>query len=443
MDVYRSKLISAEQAAAMVRSNDIVDFYAFTASSRYMDAALAKRVDELKNVTIRTELRLAPPLQTFLADKEGRAFVFDSLFRGPLECLVPQRNRTYTPARLTAFESFFQCGDLYSDIASFMVSPPDNDGFLYLCPSPSVGKMDVLSAKRFFAEINENLFPIRGSEDRRIHLADADHIIEGDNPPIMEVPSQPITQVDEAIAGHILGALHNGACLQIGYGAVPDAVANFIGKSDLRDLGIHTEFLGDGIVHLCKAGKITGAKKTTDPGKIVAGITFGTRELYTFLRECPDVYLTSSTYSNDPAVICRNDNAVGINAFLEIDLSGQVNSESVGTHTFSGTGGQLDFVLGSQAARNGKAILCAPSVYVRKDGMRASRIVATLPPGAVVTTPRSCIQYVCTEYGMVNLRGRNLWERAELLIGIAHPDFREDLRKQAEQIGVWRPRNRV
>jgi acyl-CoA hydrolase len=443
IDLYRSKRISAERAAAMVTSDSVVDYYAFTASSRYLDAALAQRVGELANVTIRSELRVAPPPMTFLADPTGRTFHFDSLFRGPFESGIPAERSAFTPARLSGFEQLFYDGDMHSDFAAFMVSPPDNDGFLYFCPSPSLAKGDVRTAKCFFAEINENLFPIPGSEDRRIHLSEVHYVVEGENPPILEVPNPRPSEVDRQIAGHIMKALSDGVCLQVGYGEVPDAVATLIGQSDLKDLGVHTEFLGDGLMHLYHAGKITGARKTTDRGKMVSGIAFGTRALYEFIRTCPDLHLTSSAYSNNPDVIRQNENCVSINAFLEIDLSGQVNSESIGTHTLSGTGGQLDFVIGAQQAKNGKAILCSPSSYVKRNGSRVSRIVAALAPGTAVTTPRSSVQYVTTEYGMVNLRGRNLWERAELLIGIAHPDFRQDLIKQAQAIGVCRPRNRV
>ena len=443
MDLYRSKLITADEAAGMVQSNDIVDYFAFTASSRYVDAALAKRAGELENVTIRSELRVAPPPMTFLADMTGKTFHFDSLFRGPFEHAIPPSVTMFTPARLSAFAKLFLDGDLHSDFAAFMVSPPDTDGFLHFCPSPSLAKMDAKSAGCFFAEINESLFPLRGSDDCKIHLSEVDYVIEGDNPPMMEVPNATSTPIDQEIANHLVRDLTDGVCLQIGYGEVPDAVAKLIGQSDLKDLGIHTEFLCDGIMHLYQTGKVTGARKQIDVGKIVSGIAFGSRQLYEFVRDCPDLYLTSSAYSNDPQVISRNDNLVSINAFLETDLSGQVNSESIGTHTRSGTGGQLDFVMGAQLSKNGKVILCGPSTYVRKDGVRVSRILPTLAPGTAVTTPRSCVQYIATEYGIVNLRGRNLWDRAELLIGIAHPDFRDDLIKQAETLGAWRPRNRL
>lgn len=443
MSEYRSKLISATDAAAMVRSNDIVDYYAFTASSRYLDAALAQRVDELENVTIRSELRLGPPCAVLMADPEGRAFALDSLFYGPLELMVPIKQRTSTPAPLSFFEALFHRKDLHCDVASFMVSPPDSEGYLYFCPSPALAKTLTTESRVFFAEINETYFPIRGSEERRIHISDVKYIIEGDSPPLFAAPMPPISEEDRKMAEHVLKVVRDGSCLQIGYGAVPEAVVTLIVGTELKELGIHTEFLSDGIMRLYKAGKITGTRKTTDPGKIVSGIAFGSSELYEFLRDCPDLYMTSSTYSNNPGIIRQNDNFVSINAFLEIDLSGQVDAESVGPFVRSGTGGQLDFIIGAQQAHYGKAILCSPSTYVKKDGTRVSRIVPTLTPGATVTTPRSCVQYVCTEFGMVNLRGRNLWDRSELLIGIAHPDFREELIRAADALGVWRNRNRT
>lgn len=442
MDLYRSKRITAEQAAAMVQSHNVVDYYAFSVSSRYLDAALAERAGELEDITIRSEIRVAPPYAVFMADPEGKTFRLESLFCGPIELMIPPDRRSYTPARVSEFERLFSSNDISSDFAAFMVSPPDDKGYLYFCPSPSLALVDVNNAKCFFAEINENLFPIDGSEERRIHISKVDHVIEGDSPPLLPLPRNKPTPIAEAIARHIMGELFDGACLQVGYGDIPDAVAELIIESDLKDLGIHTEFLGDGVMNLYKAGKITGARKQLQPGKITSGIAFGSNEFYDFMRECPDLYMTTSSYTNNSAVIAQNDNVIGINAFLDINLSGDVNAESVGGNILSGTGGQLDFVIGAQWSKNGKSILCGPSTYVRKDGVRVSRVVATFPAGTSVTTPRSCMQYVCTEYGIVNLRGRNLCERAELLISIAHPDFREGLIQEAEKMGLWRPRNR-
>ncbi len=434
MDEYRRKRISAEEAAAMVKSGDIVDYYAFNASSQYLDAALAKRVGELENVTIRSELRLAPPMQVFMADPTGKTFRLVSLFKGPFENIVPDTRCSPIPSRLGFYETMFRSGDMHTDIASFMVSPPDADGYLYFFPSPALAKADADTTQCFIAEINETYSPFRGDESRRIHISEVDYVIEGDNPPILDIPSPPATAEDAKIANYVVKEIPNGACIQIGYGSVPNAVGSLIAHSDLKDLGVQTELLPEGIMHLYEAGKITGVNKAVDKGLITASFVLGPKKLIDFVRDCPDVYMCTSSYTNNPWIIGKNDNFISVNGCLEIDLHGQVNSESIMNRTISGTGGQLDFVLGSQLSKNGKAILCTPSTYTKKDGTVVSRIVAVLTPGSIVTTPRSCVQYICTEYGIVNLRGRSVWERAELLIGIAHPDFRDDLIKQAESL---------
>ena len=438
MEQYRAKLIAADDAAAMVKSNTIVDYYAFVASSRYLDAALAKRVGEVENVMIRSELRLAPPFQVLVADPERRSFAMESLFYGPLELFVPTAQRTPIPARLSNYEKLLIDGDMRADYCAFQVSPPDADGFLYFCPSPALAKTLVRKSGVSFAEINETFFPIRGSEDRRVHISEIDYIIEGDSPPMVEVPNPAPSDVETKIAEVILRELADRDCLQVGYGSLPMAAIEVIAKSDLKDLGIHTEVLPEGIVNLYNAGKITGAHKGVDKGKIVASIVIGGRPLYDFIRDCPDVYLASSTYTNDPNVMRQHDNFVSVNACLEVDLGGQINAESIGWNTISGTGGNIDFVMAAQLSKNGKAILCCPSTYMDKEGNHRSRIVATMTPGSIVTTPRSCVQYIATENGIVNLRGKNLWKRAELLVSIAHPDFQDDLVKQAEKIGLWR-----
>lgn len=442
MDLYRSKRITAEEAAAKVNSNDTVDYYAFTASSQYLDAALAKRAGELEQVRIRSELRLGPPMQTLLADPQGRSFYLESLFRGPIENFVPPHRSTAIPARLSEYEKMFRDGCIGADFAAFMVSPPDNEGYLHFCPSPSLAKADAEMAGCFFAEINEQYYPMRGSPDCKIHIAEVDYVIEGDSPPLFPVPSPPASEVDAKIADAILGELGDGACIQIGYGSVPMAAVNLIAASDLKELGVHTEVLSDGIMTLYKAGRVTGARKTTDRGKVVGGILLGSSAFYEWVRDCEDVYTVSSSYTNDPNIMSQNENLVTINACLEIDLTGQVNSESVGVRLVSGTGGQLDFVIGSMLSKGGKAILCCPSTYTDKEGGVHSRITGRLTLGAAVTTPRSCVQYVATEYGIVNLRGRNGWERSDLLISIAHPEFRQQLIQEAEAMKIWRNRNR-
>ena len=442
MDLYRRKLITAEQAAALVKNNDTVDYFAFNAGSQYLDAALAKRAGELENVVIRSESRLAPPMQVFIADADGKSFRLESLFRGPLENLVPADRVSPIPACLGSYEQIFRNGDITTDIAAFQVSPPDNEGYIHFSPSPSLAKADAQTAKVFVAEINETYFHLDGNDDCRLHLSEVDYVVEGNNPPIMDIPTPPSSEADAKIAEYVMGELCDGACLQVGVGSVPNAVANLIAHSDLKDLGIHSEMLPDSAVKLFETGKVNGARKKTDPGKMVASFVLGSRRLVDFVRDSGQVRMCTCTYTNNPYVMGQNDNFISLNACLEIDLGGQVNSESIGTRVITGTGGQLDFVLGSQMSKGGKSLICCPSTYLRKDGsggkQLASRIVPKLTFGSTVTTPRSCIQYVITEYGIVNLRGKSLWDRAELLISIAHPDFRDELTAEAKAMKVLR-----
>lgn len=436
MSEYKRKLISADDAAGLVKNGQTIDYYAFNASSRYMDAALAKRANDLEDVTIRSHLRLAPPMQAFMADTGGKAFRLESLFRGPCENFVPPDRCSSIPARLGSYEKLFRLGDIKTQVASFMVSPPDNEGYIHFCPSPALAKADAETADVFVAEINETYYRMRGSDDCRMHISEVDYIVEGDNPPLLEVPNPMPTEIDKKIADLIIKELCNGACLQIGYGSVPNAVTSLICESDLKDLGVHTEVIPESVVHLYQAGKITGKRKITDPGKIVACFILGSGALIDFIRDCPDVHMCSSTYTNDPFVAGRNENFISINGCLQVDLRGQVNSESIITRTISGTGGQLDFVMGAQLSKGGKAILCCPSTYTDKSGRTQSRIVAALPTGAIVTTPQSVVQYVCTEYGLINLRGRTLRERALMLVSIAHPDFRDKLIEDAKHMRI-------
>ena len=247
--------------------------------------------------------------------------------------------------------------------------------------------------------------------------------------------------VDLAIAGHIFPFLRDGATVQLGVGGMPNALGSLIAQSDLKDLGMHTELCSDGYLDMFKAGKLTNRRKSLYPGKGVLGIAIGSREMYDWLDDNPGYIGFPLSYVNDPQVIAQNDNMISINGCLSADLYGQVGSESVGTRQISGTGGQLDFVTGAAMSRGGMGFLCMSSTYTDKKGERHSRILPRFD-GDIVTTPRSQAPYLVTEYGIANLAGRSTWERAEALIAIAHPDFREELIRAAESQGIWRQSNR-
>jgi acyl-CoA hydrolase len=259
---------------------------------------------------------------------------------------------------------------------------------------------------------------------------EVDYIIDGDDTPLPELPNPAATDVDRRVAELIAGEIEDGACLQIGIGGMPNAVCSLLAHSGVRDLGIHTEMLTDGIIDLYRAGRITGARKAIDPGQIVYTFALGSGRSYQTLDGNPDFSIRVVEYTNAPQVIQQNEHAVSINNTTQIDLQGQVASESDGHRHISGTGGQLQFVRGAYASPRGKSFICLASTYDKR-GERRSRVVFDLTRGNIVTTPRSDVMYVVTEYGIVNLKGKSVPERARALIGLAHPDFREGLERQA------------
>jgi acyl-CoA hydrolase len=267
-------------------------------------------------------------------------------------------------------------------------------------------------------------------EQTGVHASEVDFVIEGDDSPAPELPNPTPSEVDAAVGRLIAAEIEDGDCLQIGIGGMPNAVCALLLESGVRDLGVHTEMMTDGLAELYKAGRVTGARKRLNPGKIVYTFALGSQELYRTLDRNPDMLCCPVEYTNDPGIIKQNDRVISINNTTQVDFTGQAASESDGHRHLSGTGGQLQFVRGAYASKDGKSFICLASTYSKR-GERRSRIVLSLTQGNVVTTPRSDVMFVVTEYGIVNLKGKSIAERARGLIGIAHPDFREDLERQA------------
>ena len=303
------------------------------------------------------------------------------------------------------------------------------------------GFVDIAAAGKITGR-HKNLPPVYGLFKSEINIADVTYVVEGDNPSIPELGSVPPTDVDRTVANLIVPEIPNGACLQLGIGGMPNTVGALIAESDLKDLGVHTEMYVDAFVDIAKAGKITGKNKSLDYGRQVYAFAAGTKKLYDYVNMNPEVMGAPVDYTNDVRVIAQLDNFISINNIVDLDLFGQVNAESAGTKQISGTGGQLDFVMGAYLSNGGKSFICLSSSMKGKDGELKSRIVPTLTPGSICTDPRSTVQYLVTEYGMINLKGLNTWERAEKIISIAHPQFRDELIASAEKMGIWRNSNK-
>ena len=299
------------------------------------------------------------------------------------------------------------------------------------------------AAKTVIVEVNENLPWVYGLNGCEINIKDVDMVVEGENPPVAQLGAGGApTEVDTAVANLVVPEIPNGACLQLGIGGMPNTIGSMIAQSDLKDLSVHTEMYVDAFVDIAKAGKINGSKKNLNKGRQVYAFAAGTKKLYDYLDNNPECMSVPVDYANEIDVISAHDNFISINNAVDIDLFGQVNAESAGIKNISGAGGQLDFVLGAYKSKGGKSFICISSTFKNKQGEVQSRIRPTLANGSIVTDTRANTMYVVTEYGMVNLKGLSSWQRAEALIGIAHPDFRDDLIKEAEKMHIWRRSNR-
>ena len=438
-DEYNQKLITPERAGRLVKSGDYVDLYGYYTAGDVLDQALAARVDEIKDVKVRTMSKHNGGWAFLAADNQNRTFVNMPIFNGPHELRqVAQPNQAPIPALFYEYVEMYRKGDLPVDVGSRQVSPMDEDGYFSFSSTIAYGKAMADAAKIFVAEINTNLRPpASGHADQRIHISQVDYIVEGDNPVPVEQPDPIPTEVDIKIGNYVYNELRDGCCLQIGFGKVPQAVTTLISQSDLKDLGIHTEMMSDSLMKLYKAGLVTGRRKNIDKGKSVYTIAAGSSDLYDFVAECTDMSAMPVNYVNDPYLIGQNDNVVSINGCLEFDFTGQISAECVGARQISGTGGQLDFLMGSYRSNGGKSIVACPSTFRKKDGTVASRVVPFIGPGVGLTDPRMCAHYLCTEFGIINIKGASMWERVERTISIAHPDFQDQLVEDANKLGIW------
>ena len=293
-------------------------------------------------------------------------------------------------------------------------------------------------------EVNQNMSVCHGGYDNCVHIDRVDMIVEGDNLPIGQMGggSAAPSEVDLAIANLVVPEIPNGACLQLGIGSVPGTIGKMIAESDLKDLGVHTEMYVDAFVDMAEAGRITGAFKPFDRGRQVYAFAAGTQKLYDYLNNNPECCCVPVDYANDIARISQIDNFISINGAVDIDLYGQVSSESSGTRHISGSGGQQDFVLGAYLSKGGKSFICCSSTVKNKDGSIKSRLTPYITPGGIITATRANIHYLVTEYGMVNLKGTSTWQRAEKIISVAHPDFRDELIAEAEKMHIWKQSNK-
>ena len=437
---YRAKLRTPEQAVRAVKSGDWVDYTTSLGFPILLDAALAKRRDELTDVKIRGNL-LFGPIQTVECDPTREHFCYNSWHCSGYERKLCDKGLcNYIPMIFRNVVPYYR-HFLTVNVAMMCVTPMDKHGYFNLSCATGVARGILEKADIVILEVNERLPKIYGGFDESIHISEVDYVVEGEHPPLPQFPIAPPTEEDVKIADLIVPHIVDGATLQLGIGGMPNVVGARLAESDLKDLGMHTELCGDAYYELYKAGKLTNRRKSHQRGKGVTGIVFGSQALYDWVDQNPGVVVEPLEYVNAPETIGRLDNMISINNCIAVDLYGQVCAESAGLRHISGTGGQLDYLTGAAMSKGGKAFICMTSSFVDKTGTRRSRVLPHFG-GDIVTDPRSQAYYIVTEYGAVNLAGRSTWERAELLVSIAHPDFREDLIAAAEDQKIWRRSNK-
>jgi acyl-CoA hydrolase len=424
-----AQTISGEQAACLVRSGMWLDYGVGLAQPDVFDKALGALKGELHNVKIRSCLSMRPRAVAE-CDSEGDCFfLFSWHFSGYDRKKHDAGRCNYMPVNLGEVPDYYRRFLAPVDIAILKTCPMDEKGYFNFSASNIWHRAVVESARIVIVEVSRHL-PYAYGDQNGVHVTEVDYIVEGDDQPAPELPNPEPSEVDRAVARLIAAEIEDGACLQIGIGGMPNAVCGLLLESGVRDLGVHTEMLTDGIADLYKAGIVTGSRKILDSGRIAYTFALGSKDLYTTLNRNEDFCCHPVEYTNTPNIIMQNHRMVSINNTTQIDLQGQAASESDGHRHLSGTGGQLQFVRGAYASKGGKSFICLASTY-QKQGERRSRIVLNMTPGNIVTTPRSDIMYIVTEYGLINLKGKSVAERALAVISIAHPDFREGLEREA------------
>lgn len=437
---YRAKLRTPEQAVQAVKSGDWVDYTSNVCFPALLDAALAKRRDELTDVKIRGNL-IFSPIQTVECDPTREHFLYNSWHCSGYERKLCDKGLcNYIPMIFRNVVPYYR-HFLTVNVAMMCVTPMDQHGYFNLSCAAGIARGILEKADIVILEVNEHLPRILGGFDESIHIDEVDYVVEGEHPPLPQFPIAQPTEEDIKIADLIVPHIVDGATLQLGIGGMPNVVGARLAESDLKDLGMHTELCGDAYYALYRAGKLTNKRKSLQRGKGVTGIVFGSQDLYEWVDQNPGAVVEPLEYVNAPETIARHENMISINSCIAVDLYGQICAESAGLRHISGTGGQLDYLTGAAMSAGGKAFICMTSSFVDKAGVRRSRVLPHFN-GDIVTDPRSQAYYIVTEYGAVNLAGRSTWERAEMLVSIAHPDFRDSLIAAAEEQKIWRKSNR-
>jgi acetyl-CoA hydrolase len=424
---YQSRIVSAEQAVKVIKDGQRLFLTGNVSVPEKILSALVDYAPNLKDIEICQALTVGEDAYT-APEMEGHLRINTIFVSANVRKAVHEGRADFTPVMLSEFPLLFKNQVLPLDAALIHISPPDEHGFCSLGVEVGLTKTAAESAKIIIAEVNQQMPRTLG--DAFIHVSKLDYMVPVDyNLPELGMGGEGSSEITQTIAGFCAELIPDGATMQMGIGAIPDAVLNFL--YDKKDLGIHTELFSDGVIELVEAGVLTNAQKTLHPGKIIAGFILGTKKLYRWVHDNPLIELHPTEYVNDPFIISQNDRMVAINSAIELDLTGQICADSIGPKIYSGVGGQLDFIYGASRSNGGVPIIALPST-AKDDSI--SRITTMLKPGAGVVTSRNHVRYVITEYGIADLYGKTIRQRAQALIKVAHPKFRDELTAQAKEL---------
>jgi len=438
VDEYKKKTVTADEAARVVKSGDWVEYAFGVCCANEFDKALAKRKDELSDINIRCDIGAYPH---YTLEADNSVFTWNSWHTAGYDRQWIGDGLYYIPMKFHEAPMMTRKDCVPDTVFVAQVSSMDEHGnFSWGAGAPS-SMAAFETAQIRILEVNDQMPRVLGGCQEGCHISQIDYLFEVSNP-LPTLPDPEPSDVDKAIASSVVDSLVDGCSIQLGIGGIPNAVGAMIAVSDLKDLGVHTEMYVDAYVKMTEAGKVTGKYKNIDKYKQVFSFAMGSKKVYDFIDDNPSAISYSVDYTNNPLVIAQLDKFVSINACIEVDLFGQVCSESVGTKHISGTGGQLDFVEGAYKSNGGQSFICMPSTKNIK-GKLVSTIKPMLTPGAIVTDPRSATHKIVTEYGVANMKGKSTWERAEALINIAHPDFRDELIADAKKMNIWRRSNKL
>lgn len=456
---YRRRCVEADEAVKAVASGDIVDYGFFNGKPVACDLALARRADELRNVSIYTAVSV-PPVPAVI--NYPKSFIYMDWHWSKLTRIMHQQVAPayYSPIQYHRAPAYYreqETSRRYRSwdydrnnmkrrrkwIAICQAAPMDSHGYFNLGPQTSAASATIEAADIVILEVNPNQPVCLGGGEESVHISRVDYIVEApEDQGLFDAPVVTPTETDRKVARQIMAHIHDGCCIQLGIGGMPSAVGEMIAESDLKHLGGHTEMFVDAYVNMIESGRMDGSRKTIDRHRCVYTFAIGSQRMYDFMNNNPALAAYNVDYTNDPRVISRNDNMISICNAVQVDLLSQVNAENMAGSQISGNGGMWDFVLGATWSKGGKSFICLSSTFTDAAGKVHSRILPRFPEGTAVTIPRQMVDYIVTEYGAARMTACPTWMRAEKLIQIAHPDFRDDLIKEAEKMKIWRRSNK-